>query len=149
MIDQQSSGRRWGWPALALLSLAALAAGAWWLASARPESAAAFLSPGTSQPPPQPAHPARMQPHPASLGASAAQRRRLPLQTSAAPRRSGAQRLASAWGQAAGLLPGGTTVKGMPAQGEPLPQSGPALHSQLLALTSWSITWASRLPALT
>ena len=82
MIDPQPSGRRWGWPVLALLSLAALMAGAWWLASARPGSAAVLLPPGASQPP-QSSRPARPHPHPASMGASEAQRRHPPLQTAA------------------------------------------------------------------
>jgi len=83
MIDPQPSGRRWGWPVLALLSLAALLAGAWWLASARPASTTSFLQQGASQPSPQHQRPSRPHPHPASLGAGEAPRRRPPLQTAA------------------------------------------------------------------
>ncbi len=65
MTDSHSSGRRWIWPALSLLSLAALLLGSWWLAGARPEPAATEAQPGASRPrlSSQP-HP---HPHPAAL----------------------------------------------------------------------------------
>lgn len=82
MIDTQSTGRRWGWPVLALLSLAALMAGAWWLASAGPATTG-FLHPRASQPTAQTRRPARPDPHPAALGAGETPRRRPPLQAPA------------------------------------------------------------------
>lgn len=83
MIDLQSSGRRWGWPALALLSLAALLAGAWWLASVRPGPTVGVLQPEASHPPAHRAGPVRAQPHPASLEPGTASRRRAPRQREA------------------------------------------------------------------
>ena len=83
MIDTQTTGRRWGWPVLALLSLAALLAGAWWLASARPDTTTGFLQPRASQPPAQTSRQARPHPHPAALGAGESPRRRPPLQAAA------------------------------------------------------------------
>ncbi len=83
MIDKQSTGRRWGWPMLALLSLAALLAGAWWLASARPDTTPGFLQPRASQQPAQTSRQARPHPHPAAQGTGEAPRRRPPVQAAA------------------------------------------------------------------
>lgn len=88
MIDPQSSGRRWGWPALALLSLAALLAGAWWLASTHPEPPIGFVQQESRQPPAPRHRPERAQPHPASRDpGSHAPGHLPPLRTVAGPHR--------------------------------------------------------------
>lgn len=82
MNDPQSSGRRWGWPVLALLSLAALLAGSWWLVSTHPEPPVGFVQQESQQPPAPRHRPERAQPHPASQeSGSRAPGRQAPLQT--------------------------------------------------------------------
>jgi len=67
MTDTHSSGRRWVWPALSPLSLAALLLGSWWLAGARPEPAGAGTQPGASRPRLSSQPPTHPHPHPAAL----------------------------------------------------------------------------------
>lgn len=73
MTELQSTGRRWIWPALSLLSLAGLLLGAWWLAGVRPEPPGTEVPPVASQPRSHLHPPPHSQPHPAALGASEAE----------------------------------------------------------------------------
>lgn len=94
MFDTQSSGRLWGWPMLALVSLGALLAGSWWLVSDRRAAAVGLQPPEASSSRPPMARPARLQPnphqrplpHPASRGVGETPHRQpAPLQSAAAP----------------------------------------------------------------